>query len=310
MTYDVIIIGGGPAGAAAAIYAARKQLTTLLVLKEWGGQSNVSSDIQNWIGTPSISGMDFAKMLKSHVEAHTGDFLTVQENHWVTNIAKQNDNTFTVTTDKDTFTTRTVLITTGSSRKKLSVPGAEEFENKGVVYCASCDGPLFSGQNVAVIGGGNAGFESAAQLLAYCPSVHILSHGNAFRADEITQEKVLAHENAHAVLNAEIIEVQGDGPFVSGLVYRDKTTNETHTLPVTGVFVEIGLIPNTDFAKEVVATDELGRITIDPWTGATSVSGIWAAGDCTNVKYHQNNIAAGDAVRALEDLYLHIKMRA
>ena len=306
MVYDLIIIGGGPAGSAAAVYAARKRLSTLLIVHEWGGQSTVSSDIQNWIGTPSISGDELARSLKVHVEAYADDVLSTKFGEYVTNVAKIGEKHFSVTTQKETYEARSILIASGASRRKLEVPGAKEFENKGVVYCASCDGPLFSGMDVAVIGGGNAGFESAAQLLAYCKSVTLLTHGDSFRADEITQKNVLAHPNMKSILNAEITGVTGE-QFVTGLSYKDQKTGEEHSLPVAAVFVEIGIIPNTDYAKDVVTLDKYARIEIDPWTQRTNTLGIWAAGDCSNVRYHQNNIAAGDAVKALEDIYLFLK---
>ncbi|MCR4274998.1 MAG: FAD-dependent oxidoreductase [Candidatus Campbellbacteria bacterium] len=304
MTYDVIIIGAGPGGTAAAVYSARKQLKTLLICKEFGGQSIVSEDIQNWIGTPSISGIALAKAFKDHV-AKYADFVTIQEGVWVENI-EHTEVGFTVKTNKETFSGRSLLITSGSTRRKLAVPGADTFENKGLTYCASCDGPLFSEQDVVVVGGGNAGFESAAQLLAYCKSVTILQHGDRYKADEITVAKVLAHPNVKGILNTEIVEVKGD-KFVTGIVYEDTTTNEKHELPVTGIFVEIGLVPSTDFLGTLVEVDTYRRIKIDPWTQRASLLGVWAAGDCSNIKYHQNNIAAGDAVRAIEDLYLYLK---
>lgn len=301
--YDLIIIGGGPAGSAAAVYAARKQLKTLMVLKEWGGQSIVSDDVQNWIGTPHIPGAKLAEALKSHVLEYKGDILTVAENELALKI-EGTDGNFIVTTDKNTFTSKTVLITTGSSRKKLTIPGAAEFENKGITYCASCDGPLFGGMDVVVVGGGNAGFESAAQLLAYCSSVTLLSRSEP-RADAITVAKLQSHPNFKLVTNAVPKEIKGS-VFVESITYTNTETNEDTTLPVGAVFVEIGPIPATSFAEGVVDMTELKTIKIDPRTQETSVKGIWAAGDCTDVLYHQNNIAAGDAVRALEDIYLHI----
>lgn len=305
MTYDLIIIGGGPAGAAAAVYAARKRLTTLLIAFEFGGQSSVSADIQNWVGTPSVSGADLGKMFKAHVMAYADDVVTVREGEHALSITK-NDNEFSVTTDKETYAGKTVLIASGASRRKLDVPGAAEFENKGVSYCASCDGPVFAGQDVAVIGGGNAGFESAAQLLAYCKSVTLLHRSDTFKADEITVSHVLSNPHMKAVRNAEILEVKGE-QFVTAVVYRDGMSGEKVELPVSGIFVEIGLMPNTDLTSTLVERDGYSRIIVDPWTKRTSVPGIWAAGDCSNVKYHQNNIAAGDAVTALEDLYLYLK---
>lgn len=301
--YDLIIVGGGPAGSAAAVYAARKQLKTLLIIKEWGGQSIVSDDIQNWIGTPHISGAQLAEALKTHVMEYKGEILSLVENELVTSISGTEGN-FAVTSDKNAYVAKTVLIATGSSRKKLTVPGAAEFENKGITYCASCDGPLFSDMDVVVIGGGNAGFESAAQLLAYCKSVTLLSRSEP-RADAITVEKLKANPKFKLIEHASPKEIQGSA-FVESITYTKTDTNEDVTLPVSGVFVEIGPIPATEFAKDIVERTGIGTIKINPRTQETSTKGIWAAGDCTDVLYHQNNIAAGDAVRALEDIYLHI----
>ena len=301
---DLIIIGGGPAGTAAGVYASRKQLQTVLVTKEWGGQSTVSPDIQNWIGSPSISGADLAKELENHLRTYAGDCVRIKDNSLVTTIAGSHGD-FTVTTDDGSeLKSRAILIASGSKRRQLPAAGAEEFEHKGLTYCASCDGPMFSGQDVAVIGGGNAGFESAAQLLAYTKSVTLLQRSDRYKADPITVEKVLAHENMTGVLNAQVTEIFGDG-FVKGLKYTD--SDGEHELPVAGVFVEIGMIPNTDFAADIVALDDIKRVKIDPWTQKTETLGIWAAGDCTTVLYHQNNISAGDAVRALEDIYVTLK---
>lgn len=308
MVYDLIIIGGGPAGVSAGVYASRKQLRTALITPDWGGQSIVSPDIQNWIGSPSISGPDLATSLRTHLETYAGEYVDVVAGETVTALTRHDDG-FAVTTSTGTVHhTRSVLIASGSGRRRLTATGADTFEHKGVTYCASCDGPLFAGQDVAVIGGGNAGFETAAQLLAYAKSVTLLHRNAQYKADPVTVEKVLAHPNMTGLLNADITAVTGD-KFVSGLTYRDCTTNTEHTLAVTGIFVEIGMIPNTDFAKDVVERDQYGRITIDPWTQKTNTPGIWAAGDCTNVKYHQNNISAGDGVRALEDIYVTLKTK-
>jgi len=306
--YDLVIIGGGPAGTAAGVYASRKQLSTLLITGEWGGQSKVSSDIQNWIGTPSISGTDLAKNLEEHLRAYAGEIVDISEDSTVNNIEKKDDYFLVHQSNGEPVETKTILIAAGSDRRKLAVPGADKFEHKGVTYCASCDGPIFAGQDVAVIGGGNAGFETAAQLLAYAKSVTLLHRGPAFKADPVTVEKVLAHENMKGILDAVTIEVHGD-KFVTGVTYKDGKTDTHHELAVTGIFVEIGMIPNTDFAGSVVETDEYKRIKIDPWTQKTNTPGIWAAGDCTNIMYHQNNISAGDAVRALEDIYVTLKTK-
>lgn len=305
--YDLIIIGGGPAGTSAGVYASRKQLKTLFITSEWGGQSTVSPDIQNWIGTPSISGNQLAADLEKHLRTYADGWVDIKEKTIVQKL-ESNEGVHTVTfTGGETAQARAVLIATGSKRRRLDVPGADELEHKGLTYCATCDGPIFAGQDVAVIGGGNAAFETAAQLLAYTKSVTLLNRSDSFKADPVTVEKVLAHPNMTALTSATTTKVLGD-KFVSGLTYTDATGGEQE-LPVTGIFMEIGMIPNTEFADGAVKRDDYGRIEIDPWTQQTSTPGIWAAGDCTNIKYHQNNISAGDAVRALEDIYVTLKAK-
>ncbi len=306
--YDLLIIGGGPAGTSAGVYASRKQLKTLFVTEDWGGQSTVSTDIQNWIGSPSISGSDLADSFKTHLETYAGDVVTIASGKRVVKLEKTEEGYEATLSDESVHQAKAVLICAGSKRRQLEVAGAEEFEHKGLTYCASCDGPIFAGQDVAVIGGGNAGFESAAQLLAYAKSVTLLQYRDAYKADPVTVEKVLAHENMTGILNAETARVEGES-FVNGLVYKDKISGEEVKLSVSGVFVEIGMIPNTDFAAHLVDLDDYKRVKIDPWTQQTSAKNIWAAGDCTNIKYHQNNIAAGDAVRALEDIYVTLKTK-
>jgi alkyl hydroperoxide reductase subunit F len=302
--YDLIIIGGGPAGSAAGVYAARKHLKSALITESFGGQSVVSTGVQNWIGDIEIPGEELAKKFEAHVRAYAGDFLDVKEGEKATSIEKT-EGGFSVKTNKETYETKTVLIAVGADRRKLKVPGAAEFENKGVVYCASCDGPLFAGMDVAVIGGGNAGFETAAQLLAYAKSVTLLHRSESFKADEITVKKVLSHPNMTALTNTEPTEVLGD-KFVSGLKWKNNQTKETGGLAVTGVFVEIGIMPNTYVVDGLVELDEYNRIKVDPRNQRTSLAGLWAAGDITDCLYHQNNIAAGDGVKALEDIYLFL----
>jgi thioredoxin reductase len=307
MLYDLTIIGGGPAGVAAGVYAARKELKTLFITKDWNSQSTVSEGIENWIGTIKIHGLDFAKSLESHLRAYSKDSVNIIVSESCENIEKT-DNGFKITTNKGSYESKTVLITTGSFRKKLEVKGADIFEHKGLTYCASCDGPLFAGQDVVVIGGGNAAFESASQLLAYCKSVSIINRSDKFRADPITVEAVSKHPNLKIITNAISKEVKGD-KFVTGFVYTDTKTNMDIELPVTGIFVEIGSLPTTYFVKDLVKLDQWNHIIVDPRTQMTSVKGIWAAGDCTDGLYHQNNIAAGDAVKALEDIYLFLRAK-
>jgi alkyl hydroperoxide reductase subunit F len=310
--YDLIIVGGGPAGASAAIYAARKRLKTVLILKEWGGQSVVSDDIQNWIGTPHISGAELAKNLENHVKEYAGEFLDIRLGNNVTDteIVKdenQKENIIVTLENENKIYGKSLLATTGSTRRKLDVQGAKEFEHKGLTYCATCDGPVFSDMDVVVIGGGNAGFESAAQLLSYCKSVTLFSRSEP-RADSITVEKLKENPKFKLIIGATPKEVFGD-KFVNGFSYLDKDGNEIK-LDVSGIFVEIGQIPATEWIRNVVELDEIGKIKIDPWTCRASKDHlIWAAGDCSNILYHQNNIASGEAVKALEDIYKTLKTK-
>jgi alkyl hydroperoxide reductase subunit F len=298
--YDLVIIGGGPAGSAAAVYAARKKIKSTIITTEFGGQSVVSDDIQNWIGTPHISGYDLAKSLEAHVKEYQGDILNIIKSR-VTSVVQNQDKTFSIKTSKDVLiNTKSVLVTTGSVRRKLDAINADKFEHKGVTYCASCDGPVFTGKDVVVIGGGNAAFESALQLAAYCKSVKILNRTDKYRADEITVDKVLKNEKITIINNAVVNEVHGD-QFVNGLTY-----NNTEKLDAEGIFVEIGQMPNTDYI-DFVEKNSIGNIIVNPRTQKTSVDGVWAAGDCTDGLYHQNNIAVGDAVKALESLYVWLQ---
>lgn len=304
MLYDLAIIGGGPAGVAAGVYASRKRLKTVFIAKEFGGQSSVSEGIENWIGTIKISGTDLAKSLEAHLRAYAGDIVDVRAGETVERVTKTADG-FSVKTDAETYVAKTVLVTAGSARRKLSVPGAEALEHKGITYCASCDGPLFADMDVAVVGGGNAGFETAAQLLAYAKSVTLIHKNDEFKADPVTVKKVLENPKMKSMLSTDILEVKGE-KFVTGLIYENKTSGGPKELPVQGIFVEIGSSPATDFLGDLVALTPYKQIIVDPKTQMTSLPGIWAAGDCTDGLYHQNNIAAGDAVKALEDIYIYL----
>ncbi|MCF7865219.1 MAG: FAD-dependent oxidoreductase [Candidatus Pacebacteria bacterium] len=320
-TYDLLIIGGGPAGVAAGVYASRKQLKTLFVTESFEGQSAVSEGIENWIGTIKISGADLAKSLENHLKAYAADIVDIKIHCRVTSISKHSDYTdlaplFSIKVT-DSFSgevtesvVKSILISTGSTRRKLEAKNADIYEHKGLTYCATCDGPVFSGQDVAVLGGGNAAFESAAQLAAYCKTVTIINRSETFRADPVTVEKVCAKENVKVIKGVKVDEIFGE-KFVKGLIYSSSSIENgaPQTLAVGGIFVEIGLIPNTAFVKEVVELDSYGKILTDARTQRTKTAGIWAAGDCTDGLYHQNNIAAGDAVKALEDIYIAVSKR-
>ncbi len=304
MQYELIIIGGGPAGVSAGVYAARKKLKTLFLTTDFQSQSTVSEDIQNWIGTVSISGSKFAKDMEAHLRAYAGESVTIKTGVRAEKVEKIEGGFSVTLKGGEVFTSKTILIATGSTRRKLEVKGADTFEHKGLTYCATCDGPLYGGADVAVIGGGNAAFETAAQLSAYCKSVTILNRNKDFRADPVTVEKVLAKENISSVAPVEFVEVTGE-KFVNGITYKNEAGVET-TLPVTGIFVEIGLLPSTSFLKGVVEMTQSGQVIVDPRTQQTKTPGIWAAGDCTDGLYHQNNISSGDAVKALEDIYVNL----
>lgn len=305
MQYELAIVGGGPAGAAAAVYAARKRLKTVMIVDEWGGQSGISMDVQNWIGTPSISGADLADALKKHAESYAGEYLTILSPDRAISL-KTYDDRVEITTRKGSYSAKTLLVATGASRRKLTVPGAKEFDQKGLTYCASCDGPLFADKDVVVVGGGNAGFETALQLLEYCKSVTLLHHGAEFKADAISVEAALGNPKMRGVKNAEPLEVIGE-KFVNGLRFKHLDTGEEETLNVEGVFVEIGIIPNTQWLGDAVEMSPFKQVHVDPKTQRTSHPKIWAAGDVADGLYHQNNIAAGDAVKALEDIYMHLR---
>ncbi|MBU1046475.1 FAD-dependent oxidoreductase [Patescibacteria group bacterium] len=304
MNYELIIIGGGPAGIAAGVYASRKKIKTLVLAESFGGQSVVSSEIQNWIGSITISGQQLAKDLEGHLRAYADDTVDIKKEK-VTDIKKE-DNIFKVSTPEEDYSGKTILVTTGSNRRKLDVPGAKEYENKGIVYCASCDGPLFTGKDVVVIGGGNAAFESASQLLAYVKSVTLLNRSDKFKADEITVSEISKMENFYPILNAEISEIRGE-TFVNEISYKNKLTGKIINLPTEGVFVEIGSVPVTGFVKDLIELNKYGAIITDPVTQRTSQEGIWAAGDCTDGLYQQNNIAVGDGIKALENIYSYIQ---
>ena len=306
MIYDLIIIGGGPAGVAAGIYAARKKIKTVFITDSFVNQSSVSDNIQNWIGTVSISGAKLTENLEKHLRAYAGDTVDIKVGEHALDLKKSNDNIFTVKTNKAEYGTKTILIATGSVHRKITVPGADKFENKGITYCATCDAPLFGDMDVVVIGGGNSAFESAIQLSAYAKSVTILQRSQ-FRADKITMQRAFLDPKIKGLENIDLIEIKGD-KFVSGIIYKNKSNGETVELPVTGVFVEIGANPSVEYVKNgIVKLSALDQIVTNPMTQASSQIGIWAAGDCTDGLYKQNNIAAGDAIKALEDIYKYLK---
>ncbi|MDO8467228.1 MAG: FAD-dependent oxidoreductase [bacterium] len=293
--YDLVIIGGGPGGVAAGVYAARKKIKCAIVVGDFGGASKVSGDIQNWIGTKSISGYEWSKELEEHLRAQEG--IDIIHPDLVDGVEKISEGFLVATKGGKALETRTVLVATGSTRKKMGIPGEKEFDGKGVVYCSTCDAPIFKDKIVAVVGGGNAGLEAVLDALPYASKIYLLDHNEALKGDAVTRDKIQANPKVEVILQAESMEIFGD-KFVTGLKYKDGS-GETAEIKLDGVFVEIGSRPNVDFVKDLVQTNEFGEIVIDHRTQATSLLGIWAAGDVSDVLYKQNNISSGDAIKAV-----------
>ena len=302
--YDLIIIGGGPGGVAAGVYAARKKIRTLLVTDGFGGQSVVSNDIQNWIGTKSISGFDLAKSLEDHLRVQQG--IEIVDGELVASIQKKDGGFSVATNGGKTFNAKYILITSGSRRRKLDVSGEKEFDGKGVVYCTTCDAPLFGGKTVAVIGGGNSALEGVLDLLQYASKIYLMIRSEILKGDPVTQEKVKNNPKVTILWNTVIEEIKGSG-FVTGVKYKNVKTGESKELALDGVFVEVGLIPNSDFAKSLVKLNDFGRIAVDGKTQETSCPGIWAAGDLSDGLYDQNNISVGDSIKAVLNIYDRLK---
>jgi len=314
--YDVIIIGGGPAACAAGVYVARKQLKSLLITESFGGQSIVSDDIQNWIGEAHISGIDLAKRLEAHVRNYP-DVLEVKSPEKVTSVASHPERAervegpinFEVKTDKGEYLGKTVIVASGARRRKMGIPNEDKFEGKGVSYCSTCDAPLFRDKVVAVVGGGNAGLEAVQDLFPYASQITLMERGEALRGDPKTVEEIKRNPKLkEIILNVQTVEVLGE-TLVTGLKYKDLKTGEEKILEVGGIFVEIGSVPNSEIVKDLVQIDDHGQIMINFQHATTSHLGIFACGDVTNDPYKQNNISAGDGVRAALAAYNYLLKR-
>ncbi|MBI2054905.1 MAG: FAD-dependent oxidoreductase [Candidatus Sungbacteria bacterium] len=301
--YDVIIIGGGPAAAGAAVYVARKKLKTLMIVGEFGGQSMISSSIENWIGDSILTGFDLAQKLERHVRAQAG--VEVLSPELATSVLEIPGGFKVDVKSGKSFETKTVILASGSRRRRLGVPGEQKFEGKGVVFCSTCDAPLFGGKAVAVVGGGNAGLEAVVDLLPYAEKIYLLVRGDALKGDQITQDEVKKNPRVGIIYSALTQEILGE-EYVTGLRYKDTKTNEVRDIKADGVFVEIGAVPNSEIVKGLVEMNAAGEVIIDHKTGATSGPGIFAAGDVTDEIYKQNNISVGDAVKAALSAYNYL----
>ncbi len=299
--YDCIIVGGGPGGVAAGVYVARKQMKTLFLTESFSSQSTVSASIENWIGTVTISGFEFGQSLEAHLRAQEG--IEIKTGTRAAKISERSESGYVVETEAgERYESKTVIIASGGHHRHLDVPGEEQFNGKGVVYCSTCDAPFFRNKKVAVVGSGNAGLEAVEDLLPYASEVLLIVRSQSLKGDPVTQEKVLASPKVQVLFQELTQEILGDTK-VTGIRLKHAETGAEQTIAVDGVFVEIGMVPNTDFVKDLVELNERGEIKIDARTGATSRSGIFATGDATDVLYKQNNISAGYGVVAALSAY-------
>lgn len=300
--YDLIIIGGGPAGAASAVYAARKKLKTLLLTESFGGQSLVSDGIENWIGTPKISGYDLALALEKHVREYSEE-VEIKMPEKATAV-REIASGFEVATDAGkTYQGKMLMVASGGRRRRLGVPGEDKYDGKGVAFCATCDAPIFKGKEVIVVGSGNSALESVVDLFPYAKKITLLIRGDVLKGDPLTQDHINERSDLVTVIfNTEVTEVFGDN-VMRGAKVKNNKTGEMGEIKAEGLFVEIGSAPNSEFMKGLVEINPVGEIIIDHKFGTTSKPGIFAAGDVTDEIYKQNNISVGDAVKATLSAY-------
>lgn len=295
--YDVFIVGSGPAGAAAAIYAARKGIRTGLMGERFGGQVLDTVDIENYISVARTEGQKLAGALKHHVDDYDIDLIDSQSVKTLIPADQEGGLHQLVTASGATVKARAVIVATGAKWRNMNVPGEDQYRTKGVTYCPHCDGPLFKGKRVAVIGGGNSGVEAAIDLAGLVEHVTLLEFAPTLKADQVLQNKLRSLNNVDIVVNAQTQEVKGDGSKVTGLNYQDRVTGSSHELALSGIFVQIGLLPNTQWLDGVVERNAMGEIVTDV-RGETSLKGVFAAGDCTTVPYKQIIIATGEGAKA------------
>ncbi|WP_298424028.1 alkyl hydroperoxide reductase subunit F [Rhodoblastus sp.] len=296
-TFDVLVVGGGPAGAAAAIYAARKGIVTGVVAERFGGQVLDTMGIENFISVKHTEGPKLASALEQHVKEYGVDVMNLQRAVELIPALAPDGLTRVRLASGVTLSARTLILATGARWRQMNVPGEHEYRNKGVAYCPHCDGPLFKGKRVAVIGGGNSGVEAAIDLAGIVTHVTLIEFDSQLRADAVLQDKLHSLKNVTIVVSAQTTEVHGDGDKVTGLTYKDRWTGATHQVELEGVFVQIGLVPNTEWLDGAIALSPRGEIEIDA-RGETSVHGVFAAGDATTTPYKQIVIAMGGGATA------------
>ena len=294
-TYDILIVGGGPAGASAAIYSARKGIRTGIVSERFGGQVMDTLGIENFISVKATEGPKLVTALEEHVKEYEVDIMNLQR---AKSIQKNDENAlFELELENGgKLKSKSVIVATGARWRELNVPGEKEFKGKGVAYCPHCDGPLFKGKHVAVIGGGNSGVEAAIDLANIVGHVTLFEFAGELKADDILQKRLYSLSNVDVILNAQTLEVLGSDK-VNSMIYLDRKTNEKKTIALEGIFIQIGLLPNTDFVKNTVDLSKFGEIIIDSH-GQSSLPGLFAAGDVTTVPYKQIIIAMGEGAKA------------
>lgn len=299
--FDVLVVGGGPAGASAAIYAARKGIRTGVVAERFGGQVLDTMGIENFISVKETEGPKLAMALEQHVKAYDVDVMNLQR----ANALVPGDIIEVKLDSGASLKAKSVVLATGARWREMNVPGEKEYRNRGVAYCPHCDGPLFKGKRVAVVGGGNSGVEAAIDLAGIVAHVTLLEFDSKLRADAVLQRKLFSLPNVTVITQALTTEVTGDGNKVNGLVYADRASGESRKVELEGIFVQIGLLPNTDWLKGTLALSNRGEIEVDA-RGQTSVSGVFAAGDATTVPYKQIVIAMGEGSKAALSAFDHL----
>jgi alkyl hydroperoxide reductase subunit F len=302
--FDVLIIGGGPAGAAAAIYAARKGVRTGVVAERFGGQVLDTMGIENFISVQHTEGPKLVAQLEQHVKEYEVDVMNLQKA--IELVPAGADGLHEIRLENGaSLKTKTLILSTGARWRQMNAPGEDEYRNKGVAYCPHCDGPLFKGKRTAVIGGGNSGVEAAIDLAGIVAHVTLIEFDSQLRADAVLQKKLRSMPNVTIVTSALTTQVLGDGAKVTGLVYKDRETDELHTVELEGIFVQIGLVPNTEWLKGTIELSPRGEIEVDA-RGATSMPGVFAAGDATTVPYKQIIIAMGEGSKAGLSAFDHL----
>jgi len=302
--FEVLIVGGGPAGAAAAVYAARKGIRVGVAAERFGGQVNDTMSIENYISVLETDGPKFAAALEAQVRHYGVDIMNLQRAGKL--IPAGADGLVQVEMENGaTLKAKTVILSTGARWRNVNVPGEAEYKNKGVAYCPHCDGPLFKGKRVAVIGGGNSGVEAAIDLAGIVEHVTLVEFADQLKADAVLVDKLKSLPNVAIHVNAQTTEITGDGSKVNGLSFKDRASGAEQNVPLEGVFVQIGLVPNTEFLKGTVELSKFGEIVVDA-KGHTNVPGVFAAGDCTTVPYKQIVIAAGEGAKAALSAFDHL----